>query len=909
MFTCVRIKDVDYYRKVRNESSSSRTGYYAGQEEHAQGTWLAFGDGLCGIQNESAVHFDDLEQLAAGCDPRTGQPLLKSTRIERSSGYDLQLAPSKSVSVAWCSADAVTRAKIEACGAAAVRDAMAFIHSEGLIECRRGQGGRRREAASGWLAATFQHVLSRAGDPQLHWHCVVPNAALRADMTTGGIDSRSVLLFARAVGARFNTALAAELRRELGWHSERSEDGRSFELVGLNGDEGRKICDRFSKRRAAVVDSVSSHGTTTADSRQAARYAALNTRGSKADLPPLEQLEERWRDELADMDWTMPAVIEAINCESRAAERQKPNYPALKAAKTVAKAALAALETQEGVFERRHLLRELYETAQTVVAPESAATALAELEANGRIVALGPDEHGRAVYSTPSYIASETRMLDAALSGRGGWNKSPDQIAIESAIAERGLSEEQADAVRAALSSDMVSIVLGSAGTGKSKSLGAVTAAVRDATIIDLVLRGGMEVHAIAPSWKATEVIRSDTETREEMARAVAGFVSRIRDGRIRLGRNSVVILDEGSLVPTVDMSAIVTACTKASCKLIISGDVAQLQAVSAGSPLRLLAERLGVTRITRIRRQHLDWQREASMMLAEGKIADAVAAYDSQGRIGWHADRHAAVAALVTEWTTDLEAEPDGDRLALAATHAECADLNESIRAVERAAGRLAGPDFELMAIPKAGSRSGKRSLPSPIPQKLATNDRIIFGESVEIGGRVIRNADMATVVGIHRDADGEARLTVILDKDRGRDDAAISGRWSQFVGHRRPGEPAVPRLSLGHAITVHSAQGLTQPGKIYVLSASAAMGRESLYVALTRHRADVSMHVDEGRLSEAQECATQDQIKATAVKQWSRSERKRNVADFQSDHAHPHPSALTVQAFRKSTHHEMER
>ncbi|MEI7607147.1 MAG: MobF family relaxase [Rhodospirillaceae bacterium] len=880
VFTCVRIKDVGYYEKISEETKASRTSYYAGKEAESDGRWCVFGGGLCGIDEGSEVVFTDLERFAAGSDPRTGQPLLKSTRVERTSGYDLQFAPPKAISVAWACADAQARLKIEACGERAVRDALQFVHAEGLLECRRGKGGRIREGASGWLAAVFRHSLSRAGDPQLHWHAVVPNAALRSDMTTGGIDNKTALLFARAVGARFNASYAAELQRELGWSCVRTSDGKSFDVVGLNNDVGQQVCELFSKRRTAVVDAVGKFGTTTAESRESARLAAMNTRGAKTDLPPIAELEDCWREELASLNLTMISVIDAVSSE--VATRPKSGRSPELAARSVAKAALALLTEQQGVFERRHLLMHAFEAAQGNVSPEAVAAALIEMEGKGQIVELGLDETGREVYSTPEYIAAEQRMLDAALHGRGRWTTKIQATVIEDEIAARELSKEQAEAVTAALSTDLVSIILGSAGTGKSRSLGAAAATVRDDAIRAILHQGGSEVHAIAPSWRATEVVRGDTETKEEMARAVTGFINKLRDGRIKLNSRSVLILDESSLVSTIDMSTIVCACSRASCKLILSGDVAQLQAVNAGSPLKLLAERLGVSRILQIRRQQKAWQREASMMLAEGRVDQAVGRYDAHGYIGWHVNRSAAVAALAAEWSDNAATDPTGGRLALAATHVECNELNSAIREVERSGGRLTSDDHELMAVPKAG-RSGSRKLPPPMPITLAAGCRIIFGETVEIGGRTIRNADMATIVAIGRDEHGQTELSVRLDKDKDRADAVISGLWTEFVGYRRKGEPPLPRLSLAYAISVHSAQGHTENGKIYALSASSAMRRESLYVAMTRHRNDVSLHVATDRLATTAESTSPEHIKAEAIRQWSRAERKRNVADFQ--------------------------
>src|SRR3546814_2524531 len=83
--------------------------------------------------------------------------------------------------------------------------------------------------------------------------------------------------------------------------------------------------------------------------------------------------------------------------------------------------------------------------------------------------------------------------------------------------------------------------------------------------------------------------------------------------------------------------------------KVVLVGDVEQLQAIEAGAAFRSLAERHGAVEITEIRRQREDWQRDATRQLATGRAGEAISAYEENGFV------HAAETRS-EEHTSDLQ-------------------------------------------------------------------------------------------------------------------------------------------------------------------------------------------------------------------------------------------------------------
>ncbi|KXV79224.1 hypothetical protein AD953_03015, partial [Acetobacter malorum] len=438
-------------------------------------------------------------------------------------------------------------------------------------------------------------------------------------------------------------------------------------------------------------------------------------------------------------------------------------------------------------------------------------------------------------FATPEIIDAEREIVRIS-SKRRDEREFVSKDIIDKAISSKGtISEEQADSVRHALNRNGVSVVEGSAGTGKSFSLGTAAEAARNA---------GLRVWVTAPSHQATSVIAKDTDTDQTQAAVLRSFLNRISDPEhkqgIRLSRDDVVIVDEAGMVGTKEMNELLRETAKAGAKVILSGDTRQLKPVAPGSPLRLISETIYSSRINEIRRQKVDWQRNASEDFAAGKIERAVTAYAEHDHIviGTGDDLR---GRLIEDYLKDVKRDPTGTRLVLARTHNEVRNLNADLRNLLRQEGRIAGSDIDVEALsrglkPVAGSLS------------LAAGDRLIFGENIRASGRMIRNNDVATIKDVCRDnLDGQPVVTLAFDRG-----FEVTTRWSDLerLSKSKGNEPDTRPLRVQHAyaVTVHSAQGASVD-RSYVLNA-AGMDKESLYVGMTRHKEDCHLYVDATRI-----------------------------------------------------------
>ena len=81
------------------------------------------------------------------------------------------------------------------------------------------------------------------------------------------------------------------------------------------------------------------------------------------------------------------------------------------------------------------------------------------------------------------------------------------------------------------------------------------------------------------------------------------------------------------------DLADLIAYAEARGAKVILAGDISQLQAVENGGGMSLLAERLGYVRLAEPVRFRADWEQAASLRLRDGDTT-VLADYDQHGRI-----------------------------------------------------------------------------------------------------------------------------------------------------------------------------------------------------------------------------------------------------------------------------------
>jgi conjugative relaxase-like TrwC/TraI family protein len=701
----------------------------------------------------------------------------------RRSGLDLTFSAPKSVSVLFGLGDDQVVAEVRAAHRAAVEQTIEYL--EGL--CARAARGHhtpgqpyQRIATTGWAAVAFEHRTSRAGDPQLHTHVVVPNLVQGTDGRWSAWDTSEAYRQASTGGYLYQAVLRGELTRRLGvaWGPVRHGVA---EITGISAPL-RKL---FSTRRAEIEEHLAAHGQ---DGPRAAQVAALATRAPKRHVADAV-LRSEWR-ERARAATIRPdsVVVDAVR-----AGRERTVVAPDPRAVTATVLGASGVTARSSTFDRRALLRAVCETVPagspvTVADLRDLATGVVRDELVVPLIGDAPPDSRR--YSTADLLTTEAAALRSAAERAD--DKAavvPDDL-VAAAISGSGLSADQEAAVRRMLTSGAgVEVVVGPAGAGKTAALRAAHQAWQQA---------GIDVRGVALAAIAARTLQSGTGIPSQ---SLTRLIRAIRSGNSERGLpepGGVLVLDEAGMVGTRDLAWLDATTRAAQVKLVLIGDPAQLPEIDAGGLFAGYTRAMPCARLSGNLRQRETWEREALRLLRDGDILAALDAYGDAGRLHVHEGTPSTRAAIVADY---LSARGSGGSVVmLAGRRADARALNTLARAALHACGGL-GRDTLTVTV------DGR-------PVEWRVGDEALVTRN-DYPHRLI-NGSRGTISEVSRDA------------------VTVGTETGPVRVTRKALEAGA--LAYGYALTVHKAQGITVDTAL--LYASRTLTRESGYVGMSRGR-----------------------------------------------------------------------
>jgi exodeoxyribonuclease V alpha subunit len=413
-----------------------------------------------------------------------------------------------------------------------------------------------------------------------------------------------------------------------------------------------------------------------------------------------------------------------------------------------------------------------------------------DLAARGRLVIEGDRVFDPGMYAVERRLAEHVRelvddeprlRLGAPRRPAGGFVPTDDQWAVVQAVLDHRLA-----------------ILTGGPGTGKSQTM---------RTLVDLVHAEKGTVRLCAPTGKAARRLA-------EMTGAMATTIHRLleyvpgegftRDAEDPIPGTDVLIVDEASML-SVRLAEALFAAVGPRTHVLLVGDVDQLAPVGPGRVLDDLIEsgRIPVVRLTEIFRQAArSLIVRAAHAVNEGKPPPTKAGpgdlrdFFVIARHGAPAIRDEVVSLATTRLPSHYELDPRADVLVVAPMHRGPAGidaLNDELRALLNEDGR-------------------------PIPgTPLRVHDRVL--QTKNNHERELMNGEMGVVE--HHD---DERDRVLLACDDGR-------RLTLPVAE-------LDTMRLGHAVSVHKAQGSQAPAVVVVLHRGhqLMLTRNLVYTAITR-------------------------------------------------------------------------
>jgi len=817
--------------------------------------------------------------------PGKKQALKTKDGKHRVSGMDLCFSAPKSVSVAWAHAKTdAERYSILQCHIDANAAALRYV--EETVGTRVKRNGVQSNASAKMAWITINHFTARAtvditrpdpvtgvvgtelytlapnmpGDPELHSHNIVPNLTVGEDGKFRAIDTMQFHWGRKKeFGAVYQAFLAANLRR-----------------IGIEVD----LCDRTLMAKLAIIPQYvcDAFSKRTKDARQAAREAA-GSLGKEWEAMPVEarvamlkrgakDTRRAKADDLANFA-AWKAQAEAIGWKHETAvtgaeERHDPD-----AALQTALPLLASLFKEKAVIygpeARLQAVRGLIQWGIRSTKEIGDLTRRMVKEGvihDGRLTRLHWAETDKGVkVTTALHIEQERELIDLVRRAYRDKSRALTEREIDAAQGDvrydGKAGQQQHAATRKLGKSGAFGLLIGAAGAGKTK------ATLRHLT--NAYKRRGYDVWGTAQAWRQAEELKG-CGIHGLNVWALQPFLDRAESGRFKLGRRSVVVLDEISQVGTLEFLRLLRLQAKFGFQVIATGDHRQCQSVTAGPVIDLLREALGdaIPEILVTVRQQSEREQELSRMFRDGEIEQAIGA-----------KRKDATAELVPGGFEEA-VERIAD-LAVAESATVCAPTNAEAHAIGKAIRKRRGIEGGTVfkAVDKAGD-TYDLALAAGDRVRLFKRTHALFGNGRD--GHIGNNGTVLEIAEV---------------LEHGIKVKAQSGKIALIRWERIRDEDGRVMLAYGDALTIDAAQGLTSDRHILALpGGSKNVDGFRAYVGMSRHRVTSWIIGSEGaEMREAEgrrplgvrERITQDHLWANVIRNLSRRETKETATEFQ--------------------------
>jgi exodeoxyribonuclease V alpha subunit len=342
------------------------------------------------------------------------------------------------------------------------------------------------------------------------------------------------------------------------------------------------------------------------------------------------------------------------------------------------------------------------------------------------------------------------------------------------------LDPEQREAVRIGLQ-ERCGIIRGGAGVGKTTVLKAIAAGCE---------HFGRVVHMMALAGRAAARIR---ETTGRQARTIAAFLKAAESNSVVLGRESLVVVDEASMLDLPTMYRILRHLPE-GCRLLLVGDPGQLPPIGFGLVLHALIEYPEISSIELVRVYR---QTESTSIPAVAKSV-----------------RAGVVPHLLGAFSRDTRGVvliPNADNLStddLVEVVSQLGGFSEEVRILSALKGGSVGAVainnrfHEILAVGKV--RHPTRPFAEGEPVMFLRNDY----------QRNLCNGTLGRVAAIEG-------TSIVVDFD------GVKHEFSKF---------ALDDLTLAYAITVHKSQGSSFRQVIIPIQRTRLLDRSFVYTAITR-------------------------------------------------------------------------
>jgi conjugative relaxase-like TrwC/TraI family protein len=743
---------------------------------------------LCSaLKMKTKVSNNDFDNIFSGHDLK-GKGLLKTSGSRHKKGWDLTFSPPKPVSVLWATVSPILREYISWKNKMAALKALHFLEEKAAYT-RCGKGGEHAIKTIGFVVAMFEHCTSRANDMQLHIHMLVANLSLCENFIWRTLDSTHLFEWAKSATLVYLSQLALGLT-ELGFEIQRREGQFAFDIKGIC----LQICLIYSKRTGVIKNKVEMSGIENIDVKSR-DLIALQSREPKIVID-INTLLNRWQSELHDLGLAETDInkLRIFNCYTTF--QPLPIYQILK-----------NLTNDAAVFNVIDIYKTVAVEAQFYKASVNCIeNTVKQVLAHDLLKSLGKDRRGRDLYTTKMMIDIETLLTEVADELRSYESYKLDSNVVQKAISSQvktqgfNLSEEQVTSIHGVCQTGL-DILQGRAGAGKSTSMKAMRIAYESQ---------GYVVKGATVAKKAAKQLENDTGIK---ATTFASTLLEIGKRASRF-RNTVILIDEAGLIPSIDLLKLFAGAKIAGAKIVLVGETEQLKAIKHSGCLSYLAKRFSYSELKSIYRQRLLWARTIVTDLRAGESRLALNTMKAKSLLNIAESKEGALEALVNKWEIYIQTHKNMNWMIMAYSWKDVKPLNDLVREKLKSHGAVSGENISIECVV-----SDKQ-----LSLEFSVKDRVRFTEN-DYSKNFI-NGDLGTITYIKAT---KSDIVLCIKKDSGE---AVRFMKSEYVDQN-----GLLQLVHAYASTIFSSQGSTIDGDTFVLY-STSMDRAASYVAGSRHK-----------------------------------------------------------------------
>jgi conjugative relaxase-like TrwC/TraI family protein len=553
--------------RPRNISGTAAGKYYYEKDpifsNQSNSKWHGTGSKELGLAGD--VKRKDFLNIIAGNDLMGNQIIQDGVNGEHRAAVDFPFSAPKSVSILALHVgdDRLIEAHKDA-----VVSTIRYIEENYVFARKTTDGVTELDRTGKGVFATFTHSTSRENDPQLHTHTLAMN------MTKAGNGWRAVWndqIFRdqTLLNSIYQSYLAKNVK-ELGYSIENKSGGK-WEIAGVKQD----WIDIYSKRSEAINakdNELDDQGKFLNDAVRR-NTAVLDSRPEKDVEISENDLHSLWKSQVSPKE--IKNHVNKIKKSVRIESKPRPcQYIDL---------GIKAIHETEATFKKKDAVNfalRLSRGETTVTDIERGF--LSEVK-EGKVTLLKELKNRKGlkipIYSTLAMEKTEKNVLDSFMHGKGEMPALVESDRVQNNLKQKYsyFTPGQANIVKHILTSkDQFLIIQGDAGTGKTSAMAAVNQILGDEN-------QNWSVRGLAFTGKAA----SELEDRAGFnSQTISGFLKTPQDDNSKLW-----IVDESSMVGTIQMSEVVGAAKIQNAKVVFVGDGKQLQAISAGRMFKDLQE------------------------------------------------------------------------------------------------------------------------------------------------------------------------------------------------------------------------------------------------------------------------------------------------------------------------------